>query len=177
MATKTCSKCGVDRDIEMFRFKDRKRQLRQSSCKQCNSLLAKERGYNVRSQKSERMARVEMGLCRVCTRKAIDGKRVCDKHYVVDVCSKSLGTASSSIAETLLERFNQNPFCPYTGERLRLGYNAHLDHVVSVKARPDLKNDISNVEWISEKANLSKSCFSKQEFINFCKKIASRFES
>lgn len=79
------------------------------------------------------------------------------------------------MAEELLARFHQNPYCPYTGEVLTLGVNAHLDHIKSQKNHPELKGDINNIEWVSEAANLSKNGFNKDEFIEFCKLVAKSF--
>ena len=178
MATKVCTRCKVEKGLLMFDLKDIKKDRRQSRCKNCVSEVAKERGYSLYSkrQKDERLNRTMLGQCRVCKESALLNKRVCRKHYIVDVASKTLGVASSSIANELLKRFASNPHCPYTGELLVLGLNAHLDHILSLKNRPDLKGDINNVEWVSEIANLSKNGFNKDEFVEFCKIVAERYE-
>jgi len=82
-----------------------------------------------------------------------------------------LGRCDNQVTAILIDRFNNNPVCPYTGEMLVLGVNAHLDHIESRRNRPDLARDIDNLEWISEKANLAKNGMSKNEFIQFCSLI------
>jgi len=39
MTTRTCTKCGIERDIEEFPLRNRFTQRRQSYCKDCRSLL------------------------------------------------------------------------------------------------------------------------------------------
>jgi 5-methylcytosine-specific restriction endonuclease McrA len=91
----------------------------------------------------------------------------------VSNCAKAaLGRCDNQVTAILIDRFNRKPVCPYTGEMLVLGVNAHLDHIESKRNRPDLARDINNLEWISEKANLAKNGMSKDEFIQFCSLIA-----
>ena len=128
-----------------------------------------------KKKKEERERRIAKGLCRYCAEKALPGHKRCGKHYIVDAANKNFGKGNAAIAEILLQRFKENPFCPYTGEKLVLGENAHLDHIKPKKNHPELKGDIENIEWVSEQANLSKSGFDKDEFIAFCKLVSSRF--
>lgn len=178
MSSKICSKCKIDLDLSMFSMKAVKIGRRQSRCKSCVSETAKEQGWSLysRHQKDERANRVLSGKCRVCKEFVLPNKKVCRKHYVVDVANKTLGIATSTTADRLLVQLDNNPYCPYTGEALVLGVNAHLDHILSLKNRPDLKGDLDNIEWISETANLSKNGFNKDEFINFCKIVATYSE-
>lgn len=174
---KCCIKCNVSKPLNEF---VKRGESYRGTCKKCYCDYHKKYGNSNRDKLNvnrafDRKSRPDRGLCRVCTEPVIAGKRVCEKHYVVDIISKTLGKADSKTADILLIRFYQNPFCPYTGEALTLGVNAHLDHVLSLKNRPDLKGDINNIEWVSETANLSKNGFNKDEFINFCKVVANRF--
>ena len=178
MAVKICSRCKQELDLSMFSMKVVKLGRRQSRCKKCVSEVEKERGYSLysKTKKIERNNRLAVGKCKYCSQPYLPSKLVCRKHYVVDIASKTLGVAKATLATELLRRFDANPYCPYTGELLVLGINAHLDHILSLKNRPDLKGDINNVEWISETANLSKNGFNKDEFIEFCKIVAKRCE-
>jgi hypothetical protein len=174
MSSKICSKCKKDLDLSMFSMKIVKTGRRQSRCKSCVSETAKERGWSLysRHQKDERANRILLGKCRVCKEPVLPNRRICRKHYVVDVANKTIGVATSAVADQLLARLDNNPYCPYTKEALVLGVNAHLDHILSLKNRPDLKGDLENIEWVSETANLAKNGFNKDEFINFCKIVA-----
>jgi len=176
---KICPECKEQKPLDDFTSKV-SGKLR-TYCKQCNSQKAmawqvknKERYQKTVSQR--RRSRVSNGLCRICAEQSLLNKGFCEFHYVTDISSHSLGKCDKETVLILLKRFKENPFCPYTGEKLVLGINAHLDHTKSQKNHPELKGDIDNVEWISEQANLSKNGFNKEEFIQFCKLIASRFE-
>jgi CRISPR/Cas system Type II protein with McrA/HNH and RuvC-like nuclease domain len=66
----------------------------------------------------------------------------------------------------------QDGKCYITGEKLILGKNAGLDHLLPQNKRPDLKNDINNVRWVDKKINEMKRDLTTTEFIDICKKIA-----
>lgn len=178
--TKFCFKCNQDLPLsEFWKDKHQPNGLR-AYCKTCEKakreLWRKDNlGKNQAYVAGYRQRNIAKGKCRVCSQDALPKKRVCRKHYVIDVASKTLGVASLSVANELLKRFDDKPFCPYTNEPLTLGVNAHLDHILSLKNRPDLRRDINNVEWISETANLSKNGFNKNDFIEFCKLVAKNY--
>jgi 5-methylcytosine-specific restriction endonuclease McrA len=126
-----------------------------------------------RNQSIERQNRMSQGFCKFCLQpRIVTHKQLCEKHYVANCAQAALGVCNNQVTATLTDRFNSNPVCPYTGEMLILGVNAHLDHIESKRNRPDLARDINNLEWISEKANLAKNGMSKNEFIQFCSLIA-----
>lgn len=58
-----------------------------------------------------------------------------------------------------------NPYCPYTGDLLILGKNAEIEHILPISRFPNLKNELSNLEWVSGTANRLKSCLTKEEFL------------
>lgn len=174
---KICTRCNKELPLSEFHIKNSKTNTRQTRCKKCVQELNKIRKYkqDYAKAKERRKFKKELGICRACNNPCIPTKAVCEKHYILDVCNKTLGKADGNTVSILLNRFYSNPYCPYTGEKLKLGFNVHLDHIKSKKNRPDLSNDIDNVEWVSELANLSKNGFNKDEFIEFCKLVASRF--
>ena len=125
-----------------------------------------------RNQTLERQTRISKGFCKFCIKSRLNTHNLfCEKHYIANCAVAGIATCQNSTIEILRERFYANPFCPYTGEKLVLGVNAHLDHIESRRNKPDLAKDINNVEWISEKANLAKNGMSKIEFIQFCSLI------
>jgi 5-methylcytosine-specific restriction endonuclease McrA len=181
MEEKVCHRCDQILPISNF-WKDKHQPNGyRAYCKECdgkqsNAWQKKNREKATNWNTISKQARAAKGLCRHCTSKQMPGRNICDRHYITDVASKSLGKANKEIVDILFKRFQENPYCPYTGELLVLGINAHLDHIKSQKNHPELKGDINNVEWISEQANLSKNGFNKDQFIEFCKLITSRFE-
>lgn len=142
----------------------------------CKACCKKSRAKNSKeSSKRYRESQKRKGLCQYCSKQPLLNRGVCEKHYVVLVAKQGLNRADNKTVEELIFRFRSNPFCPYTGEALTLGVNAHLDHIKSKKNHPELSNDINNVEWISELANLSKNGLNKDDFIKLCKTIVDRF--
>ncbi|WP_146134153.1 hypothetical protein [Chlorogloea sp. CCALA 695] len=178
--TKICSSCKIELPITSY-WKDRSKPSGvRAYCKECSNTSSKawQRQNNTRMTALNlqfRASRRGSGKCVVCKEDALKNRNVCKKHYVVDIAKASLGRADLQTVQILIEKFELNPFCIYTGEKLTLGINAHLDHILSRKNHPELKEDLDNVEWISEKANLAKNSMDKEEFIEFCKLIYSRF--
>jgi CRISPR/Cas system Type II protein with McrA/HNH and RuvC-like nuclease domain len=62
----------------------------------------------------------------------------------------------------------QRGICPYTGEKLIVGKNCSLDHILPRSRFPDLAEDLHNVEWVSEAANHMKWDLTKDEFFAKC---------
>jgi 5-methylcytosine-specific restriction endonuclease McrA len=181
MTHKKCTKCQLELELKFFQKDASKKHGRKSRCLDCtNKGLRAYRSLNpekcARSQSSERLNRINSGLCRYCKSPRIEGhSTLCKKHYVTNVAQHSLGRCDLETVGILISRFEENPVCPYTGEALILGTNAHLDHIVSRKNDPSLSTDINNVEWISDKVNIAKNEMNKDDFIQFCKSIAVRF--
>ncbi len=69
----------------------------------------------------------------------------------------------------------QKWLCPYTNDVLIPSVNMSLDHIVSRKDDPSKSQDIKNMQWVTLQANISKSSFSHDSFILFCKKVSERF--
>ena len=132
--------------------------------------------YKVGYQKNYRLKNMEQGKCRFCTRDILPtSNRYCERHLISDMATKSIGTGDRKTIDVLLERLQNNPYCPYTGEKLILGVNAQLDHVLSRKNHPEKASDINNLEWVTSRANYAKDSLDKEDFIKLCKLVASRF--
>ncbi|MEA5534171.1 hypothetical protein [Crocosphaera sp. XPORK-15E] len=130
----------------------------------------------MRNQSQERKNRMSKGLCKFCTQPRLNNHaQLCEKHFIANSAQWAIKRCNNQVIEILRQRFYKNPYCHYTGEKLVLGVNTHLDHIQSKKNNPELALDIDNVEWVSESANLAKNGMNKDEFIQFCKLIASRF--
>lgn len=77
----------------------------------------------------------------------------------------------SFMATALLQKLDDaKRACPYTGLSIEIGTGASLDHIV-----PRSKggtNDLVNLEWVHVKVNMAKSNMSREEFIEFCRLVA-----
>lgn len=113
----------------------------------------------------------QKGLCIWCKNKKLKHSNLCEKHYFIVIAQSTLG--DRRMAEQIRELyFLQDGKCYITGEKLILGENAGLGHLLPQKKRPDLKNDINNVRWVDKKINEMKRDLTTTEFIDICKKIA-----
>lgn len=115
------------------------------------------------------------GLCIFCNIESLEYSNLCEKHFFLSLASSTLGDRTK--AEDLKHLFHlQDKKCYLTGEKLILGLNASIDHIISQSKRPDLKNNMKNVKWCSKKVNEIKRDLSYKEFIELCKKIISHSE-
>ena len=73
-----------------------------------------------------------------------------------------------------LDLFNlfkkQNGVCPYTGDKLAIGVNCSLDHIIPRSKGGS--NELSNLQWVREYVNDMKGSLDNYEFISICKMIA-----
>ncbi len=114
--------------------------------------------------------RLKKGECKFCNQLRLPNhNRLCEKHWFVSIATFNIGIATTEIANILKQKLvSQNYKCPYTGEILIPGVNCHLDHIYSKHRFPELKSNLDNVEWVSEKANIAKQTMTKKEFTDFC---------
>lgn len=174
----TCTVCKQTLNPDNFYKNPKKKSGSSNVCKKCSLAAVKKHNHSPEGKAKDaarravlKQKRIESGLCVKCDRIRLDKCFQCDFHCVQDAAKWGLGRCDNQTVNTLLQRFHANPTCPYTGELLRLGFNAHLDHVQPRHRFPELASDINNVEWVSEKANLAKSGLTKDEFINLCQQI------
>lgn len=112
------------------------------------------------------------GICSRCSRPLLDGYSLCVGHMVRARMSQwavqrpeckpyrpSYGKGSGNdalyeLACLALQKLEeQKSICAVSGEPIQIGVNAQLDHIQSVPDRPDLAYEISNLRWVSERAN------------------------
>ncbi len=55
--------------------------------------------------------------------------------------------------------------CAYTGEPLRLGINASVDHIYPISRFPERAHDIGNLEWVCLSVNFMKKDRTRDEFL------------
>lgn len=166
--TKQCKKCGYEQPIDEFYILVGNRI--QSWCKSCikESANTSRKDYKAKWKK--------LGVCLTCGKEKLPNSRsYCKYHYVYAATQYPAQGRNKKLTLALIEKFDKNPTCPYTGETLILGLNASIDHIKPISKFPELRADLDNLLWTSKRANIAKSTMSKDEFVSFCKLIASRF--
>jgi len=116
-----------------------------------------------------RRERVERGLCYMCGSPADAGK-LCFEHWLRALGrSHKLNVANGGVA--LMKRIwnEQIGVCALTGESLRPGDNASLDHIVA-KAKGG-ETVRSNLRWVSYTSNMAKRDLSDGEFLELCRRV------
>ncbi len=120
-------------------------------------------------------AKIDKGICPHCKRTPLPDSKLCEEHYLKQKSAQHLGTTKYwKELKQLLE--NQDYKCPYTEEVLILGKNVSLDHMYSKKNYPERSKDLDNLQWLSYQANLIKNSLSHQELIDFCIKVATKYQ-
>ena len=167
--TKRCPKCGYGLLLEDF-YKLAGGRIH-SWCKLCTIKVTS------KSRKKCHHKRLEKGLCRICGKSRLkNSKSYCEFHYIDSLTRNAMGYRSKEVALRLYDKlYSQNFICPYTGEKLILGVNAWMDHILPRSRFPSQITSLDNLQWVSKKANLAKHNLTKDEFISFCKVVASRF--
>jgi len=131
---------------------------------------------NLRQQRKWVDKNRQEGLCRACPTPTIPGtKSWCEKHWFSQAAARNgiLGKGSGERVKKLLE--SQSHTCPYTGRKLVVGANASIDHKNPRSLFRDQVGLLENIEWVDLEVNRAKRALSKDEFISFCKLVASRF--
>ena len=119
-------------------------------------------------------AKIAKGICPHCKKKPLLHSKLCEEHYLKQKSAQHLGTTKYwKELKEILE--NQEYKCPYSDELLILGKNVALDHIKSRKNHPDCSKNINNVQWVAYQTNLIKSSLSHNEFIEFCIKVANKY--
>lgn len=159
--TKTCTKCNLEMPLDDFYWLGGDPDRAQSWCKICMNKS------NVSYTKKRYDKRRALGVCRSCGESTIKySNAFCELHYILSKLKWGLGRqARKHEAEYMLKKLQSQSYrCPYTGEKLILGLNTHLDHIKPRARFPKLLGDIDNLEWVSEVANHAKGQMTKEEF-------------
>jgi ribosomal protein L32 len=155
-----CSKCGVYTDT----------QLSSTICQNCGDIRPNRTKESYDRRKLSKLC-VVCGTLDVLPQYLERATILCEKCYFKRAAHHRLG--STRFWTILQEKMQaQNWLCPYTGEKLVLGVNVELDHILPVSRYPEHRNDVNNVEWVSEKANQMKQSLTKEEFILSIRSIA-----
>lgn len=132
-------------------------------CDACNKRRAENRKQKYNEWK-------EKGLCCQCGKETLNNKNYCEKHYLMQISLKRLGTQSYwKELKLLLEE--QNFKCALTGDCISFNDNIELDHILPTTRGG--KNNLSNVRWTTKEANRLKQNLVDIELKELCKKILS----
>lgn len=176
--TKYCQNCGAIKPVDDFFRQSTNPSGHAQWCKVCATASAREwqsrNKERVRSlQRQRQKQRLAEGMCEHCRSARLPNHSLnCEKHYLAHIAKKALGRATLADIAALKAQLEKQGFkCPYTGEHLILGLNAHLDHKFPVSRFPHLRGDLSNLEWVTRRANLAKGDMTKMEFLAFCRTV------
>lgn len=121
--------------------------------------------------RDEKRRKKKNGICASCSKPVISVSRIyCEDHWFKHKAKEHLGDWFRGY-ELKQKLVDQNYTCPYTGEKLVIGVNANLDHIMPSSRYPELEHDIDNLQWVSKKANDAKDAMTPDEFIAFCQLV------
>lgn len=111
------------------------------------------------------------GLCMDCGQPALSATAhrrfaKCGICFLKQVARRHLGSLSRW-PELQQKLISQNSRCPYTGALLELGRNASVDHIFPTSKYPELRTEISNIEWVCMAANAAKGDMTKETFLEW----------
>jgi hypothetical protein len=156
-----CISCGKNPPVDKY--------------KNCNSCLDK---YTITRHK-RCSSFTQRGLCSYCSgkNKYLDSMkdrstdfRFCLECYMKHCSYKNTG--SPKYYKELLNMLEQtNYICPYTGDKIIIGINDSIDHILPSSKFPELSKDINNLHWVTRDANNMKLYHTEDEFKILIKKI------
>jgi len=157
---KRCPKCKAEKPHSDF-YSIKNGRLT-GWCKKCMVKYIGE--YN----RKRRQTRKRDKVCRSCGNPTIpNSSHFCEFHYVASKLRYAVGTKCNDYTQIMLDRLKQQDYkCPYTGEQIILGINAHLDHIKPKSRFPELATDLNNIEWVSAVINHAKADMTKEEFLS-----------
>lgn len=121
---------------------------------------------------------VSLGLCTNCGKnKCLPAMKnrfesFCERCYMKKTSTSCL--RSAKYAEVLFTKLKQQKYrCAYTGEKLELGLNDSLDHILPISRFPHLRCDPDNVQWVTRRVNCLKWDSTPEEFLETARLIVS----
>lgn len=177
-----------DRDYQReYQQRYRKRHKELGLCMGCNNqvlesfLYCTECRKKRRRREKERNARLlkerlEQNLCIRCGKRppllvSRDNHHVlCETCYLKKKSRDRLGVVKhwQHLKELLKQ---QGCRCTYTGDKIILGLNDSLDHILPAHHYPKLKDSPDNVEWVTREINEMKRDRTPTEFLELIKRI------
>lgn len=130
-------------------------------CENCNKRRSKLKKENYIAWKKEER-------CTQCGKETIKDKNVCEKHYLMSISYKRLGSGKYwKELKEVIEK--QNYKCALTGDIISFNDNIELDHILPTSRKGT--NELSNVCWVTKEANRLKQNLTNKELKILCNKI------
>ncbi len=135
---------------------------------------------NVRDYSAKRIEKLlSLGLCTSCGKephmpKLKDSGRItmlCQRCHLEKRSSQRLGS-TKHWESLLLILEQQNWTCPYSGDKIVLGVNDSVDHILPTSKYPKKKFDTTNIQWTTRVINLMKSDLLDCEFLSEIERVA-----
>lgn len=134
-------------------------------CEDC----AKE-AHTYRAERSLQL--IAFGLCTSCGKKPYlltfkDANKITRLCQVCHLKQTSAGRfGSTKYWKSLLSILEQqNWTCPYSGDKIVLGVNDSMDHILPISKHPERKFDMDNIQWVTRAVNTMKFDLLEHEFL------------
>jgi hypothetical protein len=113
----------------------------------------------------------DLGLCTLCGKnKSLENIIWCSDCHLKNCSLNNLG--SKTFYKDLLQILEKQKYiCPYTGDKIIIGTNDSIDHILPSGKFPELKREIKNLQWVSRDVNKMKWDHTEEEFKILIKKI------
>ena len=141
------------------------------------SFVKRVKGYRRKIGKKWKNKNKAKGLCISCRNKSVTKKSsLCEYHWFFLLAHRYEFKPRAIAMKRLKQMLVDQKFkCAYTGKELVIGVNASIDHKNPRSRFPDQSRDLDNIEWIDLSVNRAKRAMTKDEFLEMCRTISSRF--
>jgi len=110
-------------------------------------------------------------VCYECGKHKLENSVYCETHYYKMISGANMKTVK--YWRELKAKFEQqNERCYYTGDKLILGINASIDHVIPRSSKNKNVYTIDNLVWCTREVNLAKRHTSVENFMELCRKVS-----
>lgn len=164
---KRCARCLSDI------YRKRKKRMTQNHCRYCQKLVGKtvcdscKEKYRLYRANRRELLKTN-GTCMVCGKDRIGKSKYCKRHLLERMALMAIGSGSLwKQIDGLFQK--QKGICAYTGEKLRIGENASIDHVIPI-AQGGVR-DIDNVVWCTLTVNMAKRDLNADQFYLLCNQV------
>lgn len=172
-----CKRCRAAE--KRYKKKLTKKKMEVKQCRHCSNdamelrVLCSNCATKLKERQSDRVAKIrEQGVCRLCKDPEVleSAKRNNSQYYLCETCylkkASYKSTGSRANWEALRERLDlQGWRCAYTGVPIVLGENDSIDHIKPISRFPELRYDVSNLEWVLLGINIMKRNMLEEEFL------------
>lgn len=135
-------------------------------CLECRNKI------NTYLEQHREKAKKENMCSTLCGSVRVGNSCFCEKHYFS--CTrrryKIENTGSEDCLKVLFEK--QNERCVFCNDKLILGINTELDHLLPKSKCPEKARDINNLAWTCIDCNQGKQNLTPLGFINMCLKVS-----